>query len=157
MNFVYIIFIILQWSWGIIQNIVGAILFLANRKQKHFYYKGTIITMWDKEEYCLGMGMFIFMSKKYTPDPKENLSAEDSFERTKVHEYGHTVQSIILGPLYLLVISLPSGIWANVKALQQYRKKHKISYYSFYPERWANYLGERVTGCKSTGQSMRGF
>ena len=154
---IYIAFIILQWSWGIIQNIVGFIMLLINIKQKHYYYKGTIITVWDKEEYCMGIGMFIFISKQCPKDPKQNLSLHECFDRTKVHEYGHTIQSIILGPLFLLVIGLPSCIWANLSSLKQYRKNNKISYYSFYPERWANYLGELVTGCKSMGQAMIEF
>lgn len=28
-----------------------------------------------------------------------------------VHEYGHTIQSMILGPLYLIVIGIPSTLW----------------------------------------------
>lgn len=159
MNFVDIIFIILQWSWGIIQNLVGLIIFLINIKQEHRYYKGTIITVWDKEDYCMGIGMFIFMNKQCPKDqdPKQSLPLQESFERMKVHEYGHTIQSIILGPLFLVVIGLPSCIWANIPRLKRYRKKNKISYYSFYPERWANYLGEYVTGCKSMGQAMVDF
>ena len=56
-----------------------------------------------------------------------------------LHEYGHTRQSRILGPLYLLVVGLPSIIWAG--CFENYRKKHNISYYSIYPENWADKLG----------------
>lgn len=52
------------------------------------------------------------------------------------HEYGHSRQSKILGPLYLLVIGLPSLIWASL-----YKDSWKKSYYWFYTERWADYLG----------------
>ena len=52
------------------------------------------------------------------------------------HEYGHSRQSKILGPLYLLVIGLPSLIWASI-----YKDHWKKSYYWFYTERWADYLG----------------
>lgn len=55
------------------------------------------------------------------------------------HEYGHTVQSRKLGPLYLLIIGLPSLIWAG--CFEGWRKKHKVSYYSFYTEAWADRLG----------------
>lgn len=43
---------------------------------------------------------------------------------------GHTVQSKILGPLYLLVIGLPSIL----NAAFDFTK----CYYDFYPEKWAN-------------------
>ena len=52
------------------------------------------------------------------------------------HEYGHSKQSMILGPLYLLVIGLPSLVWAWL-----YKDSWKKSYYWFYTERWADYLG----------------
>ena len=55
-----------------------------------------------------------------------------------MHEYGHTLQSKKLGPLYLLVIGLPSLIWAG--CFDDWRAKHHKSYYDFYTERWANKL-----------------
>lgn len=58
------------------------------------------------------------------------------------HEYGHSRQSKILGWLYLPLIGLPSAIWYSV-----YRDSWKKSYYWFYPEKWADFLGgvKRVT------------
>lgn len=55
------------------------------------------------------------------------------------HEYGHTVQSRYLGWFYLFVIAIPSIIWAG--CFEKFRKKHNVSYYSFYTEKWANKLG----------------
>ena len=52
------------------------------------------------------------------------------------HELGHTKQSQILGPLYLLVIGLPSLIHA---ALHSSICKNK-DYYLFYTDKWANKL-----------------
>lgn len=43
---------------------------------------------------------------------------------------GHTVQSKILGPLYLFVIGIPSIVWAMTSGNK--------CYYSFYTESWAN-------------------
>ena len=56
-----------------------------------------------------------------------------------MHEYGHTIQSQKLGPIYLLVIGLPSLIWAG--CFETWRIKHKKSYYVFYTEKWADKLG----------------
>ncbi len=55
--------------------------------------------------------------------------------KTRLHEYGHSIQSRILGPLYLIVIGIPSIIWAA------YWNPTKGSYYKFYTEKWANKLG----------------
>lgn len=60
-------------------------------------------------------------------------------EKTIKHEKGHTIQSYILGWLYLFVIGIPSIIWNA--CFEQYRKKNGIDYYSFYTEKWADKLG----------------
>jgi hypothetical protein len=54
------------------------------------------------------------------------------------HEIGHSKQSVILGPVYLLVIGLPSLIWA----LTYDKIFHSNNYFSFYTEHWANVLGK---------------
>jgi len=54
------------------------------------------------------------------------------------HEYGHSIQSMILGPLYLLVVGLPSILRASLWLLQR-RDPH--DYYQGYPEKWASKLG----------------
>lgn len=52
------------------------------------------------------------------------------------HECGHVKQSKILGPLYLIVIGLPSILWAIT---HNYIAPCK-SYYWFYTEYWSNKL-----------------
>ena len=58
-------------------------------------------------------------------------------ERVIAHEYGHTRQSVMLGPLYLFVIGLPSLVWAFLYG----RGIIRGDYYRFYTERWAERLG----------------
>lgn len=65
-------------------------------------------------------------------------SYRDKRVRTKKHEYGHSRQSLYLGPLYLIVVGLPSIIWAGF-VYNLVRKE--ISYYDVYPENWADKLG----------------
>lgn len=63
-------------------------------------------------------------------------------ERNRRHEYGHTVQSRIFGPLYLVLIGLPSAARAVYARL--YFAAHKRpwnGYYRGYPEDWADRLG----------------
>lgn len=55
------------------------------------------------------------------------------------HEYGHSIQSRYLGWLYLLVVGLPSLLWAMM-----YGRAIRLSYngyYKFYTEKWADKLG----------------
>lgn len=61
--------------------------------------------------------------------------------KTMSHEYGHSKQSLILGPLYLFVIGIPSLIWAIT-----YKEKddNPNGYFEFYTEKWADKLGNVV-------------
>ena len=141
-----VIYILIQWTWGILQTFLGFILFLINIKNEHIFYHGAIITR-IKGKTSISLGMFAFVGLDLEMDKRlENRIPDDEIEqRTLVHEYGHTIQSIILGPLYLLIIGIPSSIWA----MTFNNKGNTISYYSFYTEKWANALGEKVTKEKS--------
>lgn len=143
MKIKYLPYIILQWTWGIIQTFAGLVMFLISVREKHSFYKGAIATFW-KRPFGISLGMFIFIPPKarfYNPD-KYDLKDEEIRERLLVHEYGHTYQSLILGPLFIPVVGIPSAIWGMVKKPGQ-------SYFSFYAENWANHLGEKFTGRKS--------
>ncbi len=135
MNIKYFPYIIFQCSWGIIQTLVGLIMCLISYGEKHMFYKGSIATFW-KRPYGISLGLFIFIP------PQARFYNDEIRERLVVHEYGHTIQSLILGPLYFLIVGLPSVIWGMVKKPEQ-------SYFSFYTEKWANHLGEKFTGKKS--------
>ena len=58
------------------------------------------------------------------------------YKNMMLHEYGHCLQSRILGPFYLPVIGLPSLLWAL-----WWHPGRRWSYYTFYTERWADRLG----------------
>jgi hypothetical protein len=63
---------------------------------------------------------------------------ENSSDRILWHEMGHSKQSRILGPLYLLAVGLPS---VTVNLVARIFKKNAAWYYSQYPEKWADELG----------------
>jgi len=134
-----------------LQTIVGFFVFLRYIKCKHFIYHGAVFTEWKNPDASMSLGLFVFVS--------ETLSdKEDGYrEQVIVHEYGHTIQSLILGPLYLIIIGIPSSFWAMTPMMINYRKKNHISYFSFFCERWANYLGEKVTGESSPKQKFIDF
>ena len=127
-----VLYILIQCTWGILQTLLGLLLFLILFRQEHRFYKGSVVTYWPRGG-GVSLGMFVFLG---------HGSRET---RLLVHEYGHTIQSLILGPLYLLVIGLPSFTWAGLPCFQRLRRQKRISYYSFYPEKWADRLGLLVT------------
>jgi hypothetical protein len=66
------------------------------------------------------------------------------------HEKGHSRQSIYLGPLYLLVVGIPSAVFNNLWD-RLFHKKWSINkrhqwYYSRYPEAWADKLAKVSRG-----------
>ena len=126
---------LIQWTWGILQNIAGLAVFLVNIRRKHYRYRNCFVTEWNNRDSSMGLGMFIFIGKCDVGD-----------EEILAHEYGHTVQSMLLGPLFLFVIAFPSLFWANSRRMIAYRNRKKISYYHFYPERGANRIAGKKTG-----------
>lgn len=121
---------IVWWTWCLPQTLLGFILNLIFKGEektivdcmKHYTYYNTTLTPGS-----VSLGKYILLCDSH----------HDDIEIIK-HEHGHQIQSLILGPLYLLVISLPSLIWCG--CFEKYREKHYKSYYDFYTERWADNL-----------------
>ena len=141
---------LLQWTWGLPQNLLGLAVFLMNISKRHYFFHGAIVTEW-KNRSSVSLGMFVFVTKD--PVFKEKFegiyTAAQLSERLLVHEYGHTIQSLITGPLYLIVMGIPSTLWGFLPGLGKMRKEKQISYFSFFTESWANACGEFVTKKKS--------
>ena len=145
-----ILYFIWQWTWGILQSTLGLLTFLLHIRDKHYLYHGALITEWkDKSSVSLGMFVFVTNEPYFYDKLKKDYTMEELSGRLLVHEYGHTIQSLILGPLYLIVIGIPSTLWGFLPYYNQKRKTEQISYFSCFTEKWANALGEKVTGQKS--------
>ena len=129
-----VLFYAIQWTHGVLQNLLGAVIALfvklrhPDRKSERFRYAR--VFRWNQPG-SMSLGMFLFLGKY-----------GESEERYVIrHEYGHSLQSLILGPLYLPVIGLPSFLRANVPVFAKNWRSGRKDYYDFYPERWANKLG----------------
>ena len=139
-----------QCTWGFLQSLLGVLVFLIHMKDKHFFYHGAVVTEWqDKSSVSLGMFVFVTGEPYFYEKLKEEYSMKELSARLLVHEYGHTIQSLILGPLYLIIIGIPSTLWGFLPSLNRKRKEEQISYFAFFTEKWANALGEKATGQKS--------
>ena len=69
------------------------------------------------------------------------VGLNSEYRKTVKHELGHTIQSKILGPLYLIVIGIPSITYCGLRRL--FPSLRKKNYYNFYTEKWANNLSEK--------------
>ena len=132
-------------TWELPQNVVGAIvkkIVKATPLPYYANYKGANVYSWNISG-GISLGNYIFVPFAYNGvgymdiyDYPRSVAYVENFIK---HEYGHTVQSKYLGWLYLLVIALPSLIWAG--CFEGYRQKNNVSYYEFYTEKWADKLG----------------
>ncbi len=118
---------VLKYIWQLPQNIIALIylsyLIVENQIPAITKYKG--IKVYTK--YSSGsatLGNYIFISPRAT-------------ENTIKHEYGHTRQSLYLGPLYLIIIGIPSILWAMIHKTIVSDKLYSW----FYTEAWADKLG----------------
>ncbi len=148
-----IIFPIIHLTWGVLQTLLGFVIFILHIKDTHYFYHGAIVTEWNGNS-SVSLGMFVFITKKpyFAEKLKDDYTEAQLFDRLLVHEYGHTIQSLILGPLYLILMGIPSTLWGFLPNLAKKRKERQISYFSFFTEKWANRLGEAVTKKKSMEQ-----
>ena len=69
------------------------------------------------------------------------VGLNSEYKETVKHELGHTIQSKILGPLYLIIIGIPSITYCGLRWI--FPSLRKKNYYNFYTERTANNLSEK--------------
>ena len=91
------------------------------------YKQATVIPCIMRGAVTLGNYVFVGLNSEY--------------KETVKHELGHTIQSKILGPLYLIVIGIPSITYCGLRRL--FPSLRKKNYYNFYTEKTANYLSEK--------------
>ena len=140
---------ILTEIWQLPQHIIAYVIMFVNRKS----IKSTISK--DNIHYYLvdhlfdcgvSLGNYIFLDN-------------DGYYGyvTVRHEYGHQKQSLMLGPLYLLVIGLPSAIGNIIDRIKyKYLKKYYDcdSYYKQPWEAWADRLGGVV---RKSSKNVKGL
>ena len=126
--------------WELPQNIIGALLFIF-----FAVFSDSVILDDDDslEMYspmmrgAISLGIFQVYAYKYLGNGARYV------ELVRKHEKeGHRKQSKMLGPLYLIVIGLPSLVWSALHS--SVRRLRTVDYFSFYTEKWA----DRLAGVK---------
>lgn len=117
---------ILLWIWQFPQHIVGLLILLFIKGEAKHKFDGITYYFHDPFPGGISLGNYMILGDKWSQSIK--------------HEYGHSLQSRMLGPLYLFVVGLPSIIWAGLYG-SVIRETHN-GYYKFYTERWADKLGK---------------
>lgn len=104
-----LIFKILYWflslTWGILMTSIGAIVFLVTIFIGGKLHKNgcSIIVEFGGNWGGLSLGCFAFCG---------SYSETNNywFNHTRKHEFGHSIQNAILGPLFPFIIAIPSSI-----------------------------------------------
>lgn len=115
------------YLWQLPQNLLGLIFVEVLKPEQTYDRKWALLHYSSRMKGGISLGRHIIVSEHM----------KDYNGRTEAHEWGHSVQSRILGPLYLLVIGLPSLLWAAI-----WSPERGVSYYEFYTEKWADKLGK---------------
>lgn len=120
-TFIWWVIFVLLCIWQLPQLLVGLVMLpflgkleLVADRHFNFCFKG------EKMSGGISLGPLSYVSK-YLAQNAPGVAHEVD---------GHTVQSKILGPLYLIVIGIPSILWATFQK--------KKCYYWFYTESWSN-------------------
>lgn len=115
---------IVLYLWQLPQNLLGLLLIAILRPEATLDFSGAKVYFSTRMRGGISLGRYIIL--------KAGLGHPNNI----CHEWGHSRQSLYLGWLYLLIIGLPSLIWASV-----YDSGWRVSYYDFYTEKWADRLG----------------
>lgn len=115
----------LLFLWQLPQNLVGLLLRLIYKGYDD-KTNGIIVRRSLKMSGGISLGRYIIVN-------------QFSRDKTINHEIGHCKQSMYLGWLYLLVIGIPSIVWAGLYG--SIIKPTTNGYYKFYTEKWADKLG----------------
>jgi hypothetical protein len=79
--------------------------------------------------FYFSLGDYIFLYKNFVPNLNPIIR----------HEFGHTLQSRKYGPLYLLIVGIPSFFFASLTKLGFLSPS---TYHQRFPENEADFLGE---------------
>lgn len=118
---------IVLYVWQLPQNLLGLLLLLFTKGEKKHYLNGIRFYYQSRFPGGITLGEYILLG---------TMQSE-----TVRHEYGHVLQSRSLGPLYLIMVGLPSLVHAWLNGYIGCCRRHQEGYHHFYTEKWADRLG----------------
>ena len=136
------LFWLLSLTWGLLATLAGGVLALvcAARGLRPRCFHGNVYFEHVRPRGSNNLGPFFFLG-------------DTAMAITPYHEAGHGLQNILLGPLFPLVVGLPSELWFrhfNRKYAERIGKwtmeEHVAAYDKMPIERWATAWGLKAYG-----------
>ena len=126
----------LLYLWQLPQNLIGLLLIAYYKPEnKHILNNGVKVYFSKKFQGGISLGKYAIVNSFYY---RKDLNKALQFNIVKHEAIGHTKQSKMLGWVYLLIIGLPSIVWAGMYGFLI--KETHNGYYKFYTEKWADKL-----------------
>ena len=123
---------LISYVWQILQHIAALLVISYYKltkgvvKVEDFKGRKIYIVRPSNMMTAVSFGHYIIMGSDYEDD------------QTKLHEYGHTIQSLWLGPLYLFTVGIVSALF---NLISRANSKFAANYYNRWPENQADKLG----------------
>jgi len=127
----------LLFIWELPQIFLGILVFaimISRQKIVNIEYEAHRIFI-ETPTTGVSLGWFIF----WTPEANRFSHLVND---CRMHEFGHALQSGILGPFYLVIVGIPSI--SRVLYRKWFHKKYGYNwenYFNGFPENWADRLG----------------
>lgn len=120
----------LLYLWQLPQNILGRLISLFAKKSTIKTEDGKLYTAYVYKKFfksSVSLGNYVIIDKRILED-----------EKFIKHEHGHQIQSLYLGPLYLIIIGIPSACGNLIRCIIPFGPHW---YYNLPWEKWADKLG----------------
>jgi hypothetical protein len=129
-----------RFIWELPQTYLGLVISIFLGRPT-LIYKGSFVTY--SRGFGVSLGAFVFVIPAVVFEAAGYDDPNQEQTNGLLHEHGHTIQSRLLGPLYLLVVGLPSLVMNLMSTYSMLYGKRVFynNYYKRFPENWADRLG----------------
>ncbi|MFB1083033.1 hypothetical protein [Jeotgalibacillus sp. JSM ZJ347] len=128
------LFWIIQLTWGLLINLIGmllALVLLCMGIRPHRFHHAIYFEVGENWG-GVNLGGFFFVQQQAPT-------------RLKAHEYGHSFQNLLLGPVMIVAVTVPSAIRYHYRR-SRIKKGHTLKPYdTFWCESWATRLGKKYS------------
>lgn len=108
---------LLQWTWGIIMNIIGggmALFMLITGHKPHKYGPAIYFRCKKMDGFGFSLGIFFVIGK--------------TADSLRDHEFGHTLQNVAYGPIAPFIVYIPSVVRYQYFNFKYWRKGYPLPF-----------------------------